>query len=472
MREHHLEIDVASLSFTVTAAGQKVNLDASGAAQAPFTVTNTSPQTLRGRLLTRPNDPAKAEWLSIVGESTRDFAPNAAEQVVVQLNVPPTAPPGTYSFRLDAVSEVAPDEDFTEGPSVAFDVAPPPPMPKKKFPWLAPLGLPLILWEKLRQRSEPQPSPPGASDLGVTQPPLNTRLRDAALAGVVRTPTNRIAEEKVTGQVERDIVQCTVFAPPSSAAGDSILVQVFVHLPEEADDARAVATELDVDARRRAFHSLDAAVRVGARLDFELRLPGLHVDDPVASLVWRRRTEAVQFGVAVPAKTPERTLIGTVSVSVDSVPVGHVKFKLAITQDAAERQSEPQGEEARRYRFAFISYSSNDRSEVMRRVQLLSAVGIGFFQDVLSLEPGDRWQQRIELGIDECDLFLLFWSSEAKQSEWVRREVQHALARKHEDDLSPPEIRPIVIEGPPIVEPWEELADLHFNDRLLYFIGT
>jgi PASTA domain len=122
-------------SFTVTAAGQKVTLDASGAAQAPFTVTNTSAQTLRGRLLTRPTDPAKAEWLSIVGESTRDFAPNAAEQVVIQLNVPQTTPPGTYSFRLDAVSELAPDEDFTEGPSVAFDVAAPPPPPKKKFPW-------------------------------------------------------------------------------------------------------------------------------------------------------------------------------------------------------------------------------------------------------------------------------------------------------------------------------------------------
>jgi hypothetical protein len=123
-------------SFTVTAAGQKVNLDATGSAQTPFTVTNTSAQPIRGRLLTKPNAPAKPEWLSVVGESMRDFGPNAAEQVVVQLNVPPTtAPPGSYAFRLDAVSEVDPDEDFTEGPSVAFEVAPPPPKPKKKFPW-------------------------------------------------------------------------------------------------------------------------------------------------------------------------------------------------------------------------------------------------------------------------------------------------------------------------------------------------
>jgi hypothetical protein len=90
---------------------------------------------MRGRLLTKPNAPAKPEWLSVVGESIRDFGPNAAEQVVVQLDVPPTTAPGPYAFRLDAVSEVDPDEDFTEGPSVAFEVAPPPPKPKKKFPW-------------------------------------------------------------------------------------------------------------------------------------------------------------------------------------------------------------------------------------------------------------------------------------------------------------------------------------------------
>jgi hypothetical protein len=119
----------------VTAAGQRVNLDTAGAAQASFTVTNTSPEGRKGRLLARPRDPAKAEWLSVVGESTRDFAPNAAEPVVVQLNVVPGSPAGSYSFRLDAVSEDDPDEDYTEGPSVAFEVAPPPAPTKKKFPW-------------------------------------------------------------------------------------------------------------------------------------------------------------------------------------------------------------------------------------------------------------------------------------------------------------------------------------------------
>jgi hypothetical protein len=121
-------------SFSVTAAKKNVKLDRSGGARSPFTVTNTSAQTLKGRLLTRPSDPASPEWFSIVGEPVRDFAPNTPGQVDVQVDVPPGSPPGSYSFRLDAVSQIDPDEDFTEGPSVAFDVAPPP-QPKKPFPW-------------------------------------------------------------------------------------------------------------------------------------------------------------------------------------------------------------------------------------------------------------------------------------------------------------------------------------------------
>jgi hypothetical protein len=134
-------------SFTVTAASENVTLDDSGAARASFTVTNTSAQALRGRLLTRPRDRAKAEWFTVAGEAVRDFAPNGAQQVVVEVLVPPGTPPGSYSFRLDAVSEVDPDEDFTEGPSVAFDVAPPPAPPKKKFPWwiLAIVGAVVLL---------------------------------------------------------------------------------------------------------------------------------------------------------------------------------------------------------------------------------------------------------------------------------------------------------------------------------------
>jgi hypothetical protein len=100
---------------------------------------------------------------------------------------------------------------------------------------------------------------------------------------------------------------------------------------------------------------------------------------------------------------------------------------------------------------------------------MLKPLGIQFFQDILDLEPGDRWEKELYRHIDESDLFLLFWSTAARESKWVMEEVKYALARKHGDDFAPPEIRPVIIEGPPVPAPPPELAHLHFNDRLIYF---
>ncbi|HWT48970.1 MAG TPA: TIR domain-containing protein, partial [Mycobacterium sp.] len=69
-----------------------------------------------------------------------------------------------------------------------------------------------------------------------------------------------------------------------------------------------------------------------------------------------------------------------------------------------------------------------------------------------------------------CDLFLLFWSSAAKKSRWVLKEVNYALERHRGNELALPEILPVIIEGPPPVPPPPELAYLHFNDRMIYFM--
>lgn len=132
-------------SFTVTAAGQSVPLDQTGGGQAAFTVTNTTAAALTGRLLVTPQAPAEASWFTVAQPSTRTFAPGTAESVVAQIVVPGGTAPGTYSFRLDAVAENNPDEDFTQGPPVSFEVKPAPVAAKKPFPWWILIVVALVL---------------------------------------------------------------------------------------------------------------------------------------------------------------------------------------------------------------------------------------------------------------------------------------------------------------------------------------
>lgn len=50
------------------------------------------------------------------------------------------------------------------------------------------------------------------------------------------------------------------------------------------------------------------------------------------------------------------------------------------------------------------------------------------------------------------------------------KEARYALGRRTGDESVPPEIGPLIIEGPPIVPPPAELSALHFNDPLIYFM--
>ncbi len=78
-----------------------------------------------------------------------------------------------------------------------------------------------------------------------------------------------------------------------------------------------------------------------------------------------------------------------------------------------------------------------------------------------------RWGKESEAVISSWMMIVLFlfWSTAAKESEWVSREWRYGLERKGEDF-----IHPVILEGPPPPEPPPELAHLHFADRMLYFI--
>lgn len=120
--------------FAITAATNTVLLDSSRQGQTSFTVSNTTTRSARGRARIVPISAAAGPWLTLLGEAERDFASSSTQQYTVQISVPPGAPASDYTFRLDMVDLANPDEDFSEGPSVRFVVAPSLPV-KKPFPW-------------------------------------------------------------------------------------------------------------------------------------------------------------------------------------------------------------------------------------------------------------------------------------------------------------------------------------------------
>ena len=129
--------------FAITTANDTLKLDPNGHTVAVFTVSNRTTRPLRGLAKLRPLDNTKQGWLKLAGESERDFVAGGTQQFNISFEPAPNTPPGKYRFRLDVVSTVHPDEDFSEGPTVVAEVPGPKPPPPSKV-WMIPVALMMV----------------------------------------------------------------------------------------------------------------------------------------------------------------------------------------------------------------------------------------------------------------------------------------------------------------------------------------
>ena len=185
----------------------------------------------------------------------------------------------------------------------------------------------------------------------------------------------------------------TVFAPPKAVFGDSILVQLFAHTPQQTDEVIQLAREFDESAELLGFSSLGSEIPRGDELQVELAHTGFEIDESVQSFVWRGRPVSVQFAVTVPhAQTPGKP-IGKATIHWRGMPIGLISFNPLVSSSEVSPTIDvtPTVEGPRRYQKVYLCYASKDLNEVMKRVHMLDRLHVGVFQDLLGLEPGERW---------------------------------------------------------------------------------
>ncbi len=305
---------------------------------------------------------------------------------------------------------------------------------------------------------------------------LGLKLNVFNFFGLLRTRGADPAKP-INAPAQVDDVDCSVYAPPSAPRGATVLVQVFLHVPEQAARVHDLATMMDTTAALKGVQTLSASIARGTKVDVYVSAPELGIEEPAQTFIWRGEPVFCQFLVTLPAQGTNARFYPVVRLSVGGGLVGRIAFGIEVIEgpQAAEAalnttQSVPSGLNAHRYRRAFLSYASQDRREVLKRAQALEAAGVTFFHDVLSLEPGARWEKELYKHIDSCDLFLLFWSKHAASSRWVIQEAEYAKARQNAEGL--PDIIPIMLDGPPPQTPPSSLNEIHFNDRISYFIAA
>jgi hypothetical protein len=184
--------------FAITAASNSVPLRDDRSGQAVFTVFNASGRPIRGRARIVAEDPIAEQWLSLVGDAERVFGIAGTQQFMVQIEAPSTAPAGDMRFRLDMVDVENPDENYSRGPTVTFQVPEPVAAPKP-FPWwivavavgvILLIGAAIIL-PGIIDGGTVTPTPVLKEEEGTieTATPTPIRIEDIIIGVVTATPT-------------------------------------------------------------------------------------------------------------------------------------------------------------------------------------------------------------------------------------------------------------------------------------------
>ena len=254
--------------------------------------------------------------------------------------------------------------------------------------------------------------------------------------------------------------QLSLFSPSKLNQGEEMLVQLYLHREIFTEKISLKASMKDSKSTLRGNESLNILLKKGDEIEVKLLMPqGVLIDEPIQKVIWEYDLKSVDFVVFVPPDYKLGDMIGTVIICKDSLPLCSVKFVTKITCEPIVSSVPDANFYPVFYKKVFISYSSKDREEVIKISTGLKALHVDFFLDKLYLDGGDKYKNKIFSYIDKADLFILCWSSNAAQSEWVKKEYLHALQRINKPDMSLV-LYPIIIE--PRALPPNELNEYHF----------
>lgn len=303
----------------------------------------------------------------------------------------------------------------------------------------------------------------------------NDKLYDGLMVfGDVKQEINLNAKPKTLS----DKLQFTVFTPQAITPGSSFVLDVWACLNQDLFAVNQIAKSLSRD--KMIGHKSGVLAYRGSLFTLSLQIDGLEIAEPTDTLVWDGEPANASFLVQVPedimdskliqvgrGKTPT-SLSGKVLIGVEGFTVAKLVFIVFVSPDANEEYA-PNLKVEQYPETAFASYASEDREEVLHRIQGMKKVapGLDVFLDVMSLRSGDQWLQKIENHVDTRDIFYLFWSQAASNSEWVDHEWRLALKKRGIHYISP-----VPLVEPQIAQPPTELSSLHFNDAYMAYAAA
>ena len=284
----------------------------------------------------------------------------------------------------------------------------------------------------------------------------------ASVSEPPRPESVQVTENEAAPPPTLDQFHISAVTPRSITPGDYGIVDVVLY----EDTFRGVIDQILAEQEHGGKETLSGAhaAAKGTPIRVVLSSPDVTIDEPEETQVWQGKYLRFSFDFAVPEEYIKKQVLLRAAVYFAEVPATRLRILIDLAAPAGQQPAIAR----RDIRSAFMSYATAEREKVIRIMQGIQQVrpDLDLFLDVDSLRSGEDWKARLHAEIDRRDVLYLCWSRAAKNSPYVEMEWQYALARKGIDCVEPIPLEPAENCPPP-----SELAELHFNNRLLFIIS-
>ena len=222
-------------------------------------------------------------------------------------------------------------------------------------------------------------------------------------------------------------VSASVFAPKEISKKEDMMIQVYIYEDKERDNVIILANNADEGCTERDFTSLNLNLKIGDKVKIQLNIlhyPGM---SQLKSFIWQGRTAKSYFNVVIPEEFNKKKCFVEILISVNDVPLGELSFTTKVVETYLSEKVVIDVS-FKQYKKIFISYAHKDFDKVKFMAKAYNAQGVDYFFDRDYLKAGDIYPNKIKAYIDTSDLFILCWSRNASESEYVEKEKSQALS--------------------------------------------
>ncbi len=268
----------------------------------------------------------------------------------------------------------------------------------------------------------------------------------------------RSIKESVADQEQ---VQFTSAYPGRITRGNDYPLRVYLHLENQAQEVRARLERITDQLGpypRKGDAQPNQRIPIGTRLEVAPRIHHVDAVPLLQPVTWTGVVEELSFRIhySGPENTPP-PCSGFIDISAAGLLLAQIPVSIQV--EAGEARIERRS--ADMISRVFASYSHKDELIVRACKEAYRALGIQLFIDKDEILGGQLWRDVLRRSIGNHDLFQLFWSQSAADSDEVGNEWK--LAKEIAPTRSNDFIRPVYWTEEPKPQPPQELADLHFS---------